>query len=274
MNETFYICVGAQRSATTWIYRSLSELDSVSLPEEKEIDFFRYLGNYQKGFDWYIDKFKGVTKKLDITPEYAVSEESIKLIHDNLGENVKILFILRNPVDRLVSAYQKHMRNGELQCDFDFFIKYNIDNCVGRSLYFPVIKRIEEFYSPTVLVYEDIKNNPQKWLDGVNEFLDVNIPLSQSRSKYNPSAGLSGFRGFLNKIYRIMPAWTGLRTLKEWLERNPLGNRFLYGDKQEPVNYHATVLANEGVMRLFRDDMKKMSGYLRRDLLDLWQIDC
>lgn len=66
--KTVHICVGAQRSATTWIYRTLAELPEERIPKEKEIDFFRRLGKYELGIEWYKRVFDDATICLDITP--------------------------------------------------------------------------------------------------------------------------------------------------------------------------------------------------------------
>jgi hypothetical protein len=271
-SEYVYICVGAQRSATTWIYRTLSELEGVTVPVVKEIDYFRRLGNYQKGLEWYFANFNQADLQLDITPEYAVSNESIELIHQDLGERAKLLFIVRDPIERLVSAYQKHMRNGDLVCNFDFFIKYNIDHCVDRSLYFSTIRRIEKHYQPTVLVYEDLKSDPDAWLEGVNSFFDVKISPEKSNNKFNPSSGLSGFRGVLNKIYRLAPWWVGLRKLKEFIEGSARGNALLYGGKEDVSEYYNKIRNNNELMAMFARDEKNVSEYLGRNLGQLWKL--
>lgn len=272
-SNPFYICIGAQRSATTWIYRILSNIEGISLPDTKEIDFFRYLGNYSHGLEWYQKHFDNVNMNLDITPEYAVAEESIKLIDDHLGEKAKILFVVRDPIERIVSAYQKHLRNGDLQCDFEFFIKYNIDHCVDRSLYHPTIERASKYYQPTVLVYEDIKKNPSIWLEGINKFFGVNIDLEKSKSKFNPSSGLGGARGVLNKIYRLAPAWLQLRALKEKIEGTAFGNKLLYGGAKKDEDFYKAINSNSELMRLFAEDRVALEKYTGRTLSELWRRD-
>ena len=268
--KTVHICVGAQRSATTWIYRTLAELPEERIPKEKEIDFFRRLGKYELEIEWYKRVFDDATICLDITPEYAVDDESLELIYENLGDKAKILFVIREPVGRLVSAYHKHIRNGDLQCDFDFFVKYNIDNCVTRSLYFPTIKRIEKYYKPTVLVYEDLKNSPALWLRGVNDFFGVKISEKKSKSKFNPSTGIGGFRGILNRIYRLFPEWVGLRKIKESIEKTEFGNRLLYGESKREEDLDSIVRSNPEIMRMFEKDRLELSEYLGRDLSKDW----
>ncbi|NKI19557.1 sulfotransferase domain-containing protein [Spongiibacter sp. KMU-166] len=269
-NEKVYICIGAQRSATTWIYRTLSKQSGVVLPKTKEIDFFRYLGNYSNGLDWYENQFNNANMWLDITPEYAVAGETVRLIAENLADNAEILLVIRDPIERMVSAYQKHLRNGDLQCDFEFFVKYNIDHCVDRSLYFPTIKRFSQYYKPTVLVYEDIKVDPDRWLEGVNKFFNVSVDLQESKSKFNPSSSIGGVRGLMNKFYRLAPGWLKLRELKEKIEGMPWSNKLLYGGTKKEDSLYEVVRRNSELTRLFAEDKAALEKYLERDLSRVW----
>lgn len=53
-----FLMVGCQRCGTTWIDAALRDHPEVFLPAEKQSYFFDR--NYDKGIDWYLEKFSSV----------------------------------------------------------------------------------------------------------------------------------------------------------------------------------------------------------------------
>ncbi|MEQ8464899.1 MAG: sulfotransferase domain-containing protein [Coleofasciculus sp. E1-EBD-02] len=68
--------------------------------------------NYSKGFGWYLGHFpsklrKGNKLTFEDSPSYLYYEHIPQLIKQDLG-NIKMIAILRNPVDRAYSAWQMY----------------------------------------------------------------------------------------------------------------------------------------------------------------------
>lgn len=154
-----FICIGAFKCATTWLYVRLSTHREFWMPPVKEISYFNNRPTYLdqlRGKDWYLRApRKQLTKRLglslrgqmktnelwwygrfvltprsdawysslfkparelitgDITPAYAILElgqiEHVKL----LLPNVKIIYLLRNPIDRDWSAFLHRQVRGK-----------------------------------------------------------------------------------------------------------------------------------------------------------------
>ena len=51
-----FICVGAQRAGTTWLYHCLKEHPEIYMPAHKELRFFNY--NYDVGIEEYSKNFE------------------------------------------------------------------------------------------------------------------------------------------------------------------------------------------------------------------------
>ena len=72
-----FIGIGAEKSATTWIFECLREHPEIYMAPKKNINYFDDPQNYSKGIDWYISNFKknnGIKKCGEFTTEYIFKE--------------------------------------------------------------------------------------------------------------------------------------------------------------------------------------------------------
>lgn len=132
-NGMFVLGVGAQKAATTWLHRLLKP----GLPM-KEFHVWNTLygppgSTIEKGYrfdnslrqamladtEFYFDTF--ARGGVDITPSYAaLSAETFGLIRDGFdrrGADIVPIFIMRDPVDRLWSAWQMYRQRGLTDLD-------------------------------------------------------------------------------------------------------------------------------------------------------------
>jgi hypothetical protein len=113
-----FLGIGAQKCGTTWLYELLSLHPSIRFPAGKEIHFWD--GHRDRGIEWYSSLFPdqpGSAVAGEITPAYAI------LPPDTIGEirrafpAVRLIYLLRNPVERAWSAALMAMHRAELQID-------------------------------------------------------------------------------------------------------------------------------------------------------------
>jgi hypothetical protein len=110
------ICIGAQKAGTTALYDYLSYHHSVAPSKVKEIDFFNCNSRFFRGERFYHSHFPRRTPKnykkhtFDITPGYlSGAEKTAKRIYE-YNRNIRILVLLRNPIDRAYSAWQMYRK--------------------------------------------------------------------------------------------------------------------------------------------------------------------
>lgn len=105
-----FYCIGAQKAGTTWLRENLRKNPNFYFGHFNEIHFYTHY--YQFGWDWYFNIFSGCKenqKTGDITPNYCLlKEETIKLIYEKIP-NLKIIYILREPIDRAFSGIKMRM---------------------------------------------------------------------------------------------------------------------------------------------------------------------
>src|SRR5947209_2592633 len=108
-----FLIIGAQRCGTTSLYDDLVKHPSIATASQKEIHFFDL--NFQKGIDWYQAQFPGLGQKGFITgeasPYYIFHPLAPKRILAAAPE-IKLIVMLRNPVNRAYSHYQHEIKIG------------------------------------------------------------------------------------------------------------------------------------------------------------------
>lgn len=108
-----FIIIGAHKSASTFVQRCLSEHPDVFIPSS-EVAFFEdpdYLQSTLEAFEKSLDAGRH-KKAIGIKrPSYLHKSECPERIHRHLP-TVKLIAILRDPVERAVSAYYHSMRMG------------------------------------------------------------------------------------------------------------------------------------------------------------------
>ena len=107
-----FIGIGAQKCASTWIHRVLSDHPEVVIYPGKEIDFFSVY--YDRGYQWY-EKQLGKPGKATVAGEvstsyFADSDSPERVFHYN--PDMRIILSLRDPIER---AFSNHLHEVRLQ---------------------------------------------------------------------------------------------------------------------------------------------------------------
>jgi hypothetical protein len=130
------LIIGAQRSGTTSLFNYLVRHPDVRPPFGKEIHYFDL--HYARGFRWYRGRFpygyrlRGGALTLDASPYYLMHpqapERAARLLPD-----VKLVVLLRNPVDRAFSHYQHEVRDGRETLSFGEAIEKEPERLAGEE---------------------------------------------------------------------------------------------------------------------------------------------
>ena len=117
-----FLVIGVMKGGTTSLFQYLAKHPQINPPFRKEIKFFDL--HYAQGLNWYRAHFPLKTKMVDgsvtgeATPYYIFHPLAAKRISQDLP-NVKLITILRNPVERAYSHYNHMVRVGRENLSFD-----------------------------------------------------------------------------------------------------------------------------------------------------------
>lgn len=137
-----FVIVGAQRSGTTTLFRMLSEHPQVVRPTlNKGMAYFDL--NYDKGWSWYLGHFPlrrrrlhgsgtGALVTFESSGYYMFHPLAAARIAQDLPE-VKIVAMLRDPVDRAHSAHRHEQRRGFETEDFEHAIELEPSRTAGEA---------------------------------------------------------------------------------------------------------------------------------------------
>ncbi len=111
-----FLVIGATKSATTWLQRSLQADPDVFMPDPELHYFSREL---QLGDDWYLDQFAGAA------PGQRIGEKSNSYLEDPQAAariarslpRARLVAQLRSPIERAYSDYCMMYRRGEVGRD-------------------------------------------------------------------------------------------------------------------------------------------------------------
>lgn len=198
-----FIIAGAAKGGTSSLYNYLSHHPQILLPHKKELDFF--WRHFQKGTDWYLAHFPSITDRSDFmtgeaTPNYIRFSLVAERIYQSFPE-VKLIFLLRNPVERTISWHYHKVNHGQINGNLADAIALelqqlenqnlaelakagyrNPDNILGSLYLYQLQPWLELFNREQLLILpsEDLYNNPAQVMEQVFKFLGLpNHPIAQ-----------------------------------------------------------------------------------------------
>jgi hypothetical protein len=186
-----FIVTGVQKAGTTALFQYLKKHPDISMSSKKELHFFSSdpfpeddYESYHSFFDWEGDFVRG-----EITPRYSYVKESVQRIHA-YNPHIKLILILRNPIERAFSHWNMRMQKKEVPNSFLDCLKAEIlrmnfpekfgqipeDDYIRRGYYAEQIERIYTFFNKEqilILKYEEFRDNQASTLTSIFNFLGV-----------------------------------------------------------------------------------------------------
>ncbi|HLO49759.1 MAG TPA: sulfotransferase domain-containing protein [Kamptonema sp.] len=107
-----FIIIGVQKGGTTSLYNYLIQHPQIAAAAQKEVHFFDL--NFEKGIEWYSSQFPDIAENKHLlageaSPYYIFHPRVPQRIYD-LFPQVKLIVLLRNPVDRAISHYHYYVK--------------------------------------------------------------------------------------------------------------------------------------------------------------------
>jgi len=193
------LIIGAQKAGTTALHAMLAQHESVSMSQPKELNFFCW--HWERGVDWYADHFENKPVRGDSCPQDAAGWPDVpERIHATIPD-VRLVYLVRDPVERIVSAWLHAWTKGTETRPFAELVRsagFATSAYVARTRYATQVERYLEHFRVEqllVLCQEDLIANPLDALARVSEHLNMSPMLGIEARRENQSAG------------RLRPPW-------------------------------------------------------------------
>jgi hypothetical protein len=170
-----FLYVGVDKAGSTWLYKALRQHAQVYVPTAKDLYFFDR--EFERGVDWYRSFFQAAPPSArslgEICHDYLHSPVAPERIAATLPD-VQILMTLREPVDRTRSAYLHSRKVGATELAFPAAIERH-PWMWERSRYADSVTRYLDRFGErvTVLLFDDLANDPQGYFDQVCDALRI-----------------------------------------------------------------------------------------------------
>jgi len=209
MNESAtlptFLISGAQKAGTTALYEALRAHPDVCMSRPKETEFFNW--RYRRGWEWFESHFEhydGEAAVGEASTRTMASPEAPARIADRLPD-VKLIFVLRDPVERAHSAFWYYLTQGILRPgeDFGSFIRNEghplRQEIIHYGFYDTQLERFLNCFDRSQLLlirYLDLGSRPRNQVRRVCKFVGVDPsegaspPKSQNATPYPASQSL------------------------------------------------------------------------------------
>ena len=216
-----FLIVGAQKSGTTSLASYLSDHPDVLMPEHPVTFFNR---NFERGLDWYSQHFPTTTEAQKVgegTPEYMYHESVAPRIAESLP-GVRLIAILRNPVDRAYSHYWHNQTRGREQLSFQGAVAAEPARLSGadpttraryayldRGRYLKQLKHLRRYVPADhlhVLIFEELRKDPIPVVQQTFAFLGIDSTYVPNNIGHVRNRFVSFRSQKLRKPIRHLPA--------------------------------------------------------------------
>ncbi len=178
-NRPDFILIGAMKSATSTLHQQLAAQPGIFMTSLKEPNFFSNDEIYARGVDWYQELFKEAQPG-DLRGESSTHytklptyPHTIQRIQTHLPD-VKLIYMMRHPIDRLVSHYIHEWSQRVISVDINQAIDHHPE-LIAYSCYSMQLQPYLAAYGSTSILpifFERFCEDPQAELLRIAQFMD------------------------------------------------------------------------------------------------------
>ena len=175
-----FIIIGAMKSATSTLHEQLALQPDFFMSTPKEPFYFSDDEVFSRGRDWYLNLFSNAepnqlcgesSTHYTKLPDYP---DTIRRMKSELPK-IKLIYVLRHPVERLISHYIHQWSQNVFRCDINEAIE-RYDELVNYSRYAYQIQPYIDTYGRDNILFvfnEALRIRPQAELERVAKFLGI-----------------------------------------------------------------------------------------------------
>lgn len=255
MKKPNFLIIGAARSGSTTLAYYLALHPQVYLPKTaEEPKFFSREQEYSKGIEYYLNKYfssaNGYLAVGEKSTEYMENLSAAKRVYQ-FNRDIKLICILRDPVERVISNYWWSVHNGVESRPINEAILIEWENYlknppqitqlllsrphayIDRSLYYDNLKPFYELFQRRnirCIIFEDFIKNKKRIVDELWFFLGlspVDMPIKPmkaqravERKEHINTDLYKKLKSFFYEKNKNLPYLIGIDVWQFWDENN------------------------------------------------------
>jgi hypothetical protein len=223
-----FLCVGAQKGGTSWLFHQLTLHPDFWMPPVKEVHYFDSMSKVKRNnpprckderdqwfmarlaelsalpyidLDSYSELFAAKRTLLsgDITPAYSMLNDELIERIVSYFPNLKVIFLARDPVDRAWSQLSMGVRLGNIPAFDSTDPDEVLRNLLSPGVFFrsypsKIVKRWRRYVRPDlfrIYFFDDLKEDPAEMRRSILSFLgaDADQPSGTLKADYNGQGG-------------------------------------------------------------------------------------
>jgi len=266
-----FIIIGAMKAGTTSLYHYLQRHPEIAMSKVKETDFFLE-GNVHQGLKWYRRQFpKDDRIKGEASPNYTkypAQKGVAERIHQILP-GVKLIYVLRDPVSRIVSHAHHNLLKTDLTRE-DLFekLKNPRAHLINCSRYYLQLEQYLQWFSPEQILIattEELNADRKSTLKKIFQFIGVEqtdfYDPQYDRSRHTSFGRRKICNALIRKKLRNTPYYNFVASRLHWLiPSQKVDKPQLPGDLEKHLE------------QVLRDDVHKLREFTGRDFQE-WKYN-
>ena len=261
-----FLIIGAMKSATSTLYEQLLRQPGIFLPGLKEPNFFSNDEQYSRGMDWYRSLFYEASAS-DILGEASTHYTKLPTYPQtvmrmrNCLASLRLIYVMRDPVERLISQYIHQWSEGEIRCELDRALTQHPE-LITYSCYARQLTPFMEAYGKQAILpvfFDRLNKDQQQELERVCRFIGHTGPVhwNDDSSRQNISAE----RVYRFPLYDLLVDHPVATRLRRGLvpKRVRTKIRRFFSMRQRPA---LTAAARRELEGIFDKDLAILGGWL------------
>lgn len=223
-----FLIIGTQKGGTSALDHYLRQHPHICMGKEKELHFFdndAFFSNTPVDYSIFENQFVFSDTTIiagESTPIYMYWKPCLERIY-NYNKHIKLIIILRNPIQRAYSHWNMEVRRNAETESFSYCIKneaarlqqvypmqHRVYSYIDRGFYSHQIEQLLRYFPASQLCfikYEDFKKRQEKTLHTIFDFLEVDCksyqfqPMEINKQPYTSAITIEE-EAFLFQIYK------------------------------------------------------------------------
>jgi hypothetical protein len=275
-----FILGGTPKAGTTSVYHYLDQHPKVCMSARKETSVFID----DRSLEWlsenYYQHYDGEPAVGEASAGTLGNPVVAERVYEALPE-VQLIFVLRDPIDRLYSHFTFLQSSQAIDPDRSFseFIRSGTEwrnTLIDLGRYHKHLTRFEKYFDRDqmlVLLFKNLKTGTEEFMERVYRFVGVDSSFRPSFSVQNPTRKprFNGMYRVLSRVWNLVQERVGVYAAKH---TQPLRRAVKRLIMEEADRSPMAEVDKRYLQDIYREPSRKLAGWLDRDISYWKSLQC